>query len=109
MRSYDTIQPAVLERLKELGENIRTARTRRKYSAEKLAKLAGTNRETLRRIELGHPGVGIGYVASVLWALQLDEDLALLAAPARDAQGIALSTADGPKRVRMKDEDKYDF
>lgn len=110
MRAHDTINPSALKRLKILGKNIRIARLNRNYSAEKLAKLAGTNRETLRRIETGHPGVGIGFVVSVLWALQLDEDLELLAAPSRDALGMKLATPDNNRRARKsKDEDKYNF
>ena len=109
MKSYETIDAAVLDKLKAVGKNIRTARLSRNYTAEKLAGLAGTTRETLRRIESGHPGVGFGYVASVLWALQLDKDLALLAAPDRDNLGLALSAAQGPQRARTKDDDKYDF
>lgn len=110
MKAYDTIPAAVLERLKGVGENIRVARIKRKYSAAKLAELAGTNRETLRRIEQGHPGVGIGFVAAVLWALQLEEDLDMLAAPSRDALGMKLSAPEKGSRSRQaKDDAKYDF
>lgn len=110
MKGYDTIPDTVLRRLKQVGENIRVARLNRNYTAGKLAALAGTNRETLRRIENGHPGVGIGYVASVLWALQLDEDLGLIAAPDRDALGLTLAAPARGRRARTaQDGAKYDF
>lgn len=108
-KAYETIEPAVLQHLKKVGANIRRARLNRGYTADKLASLAGTNRETLRRLETGHPGVGIGYLASVLWALQLDEDLLLLAAPERDSLGQALNESSSRQRGLTEHEDEYDF
>lgn len=108
MKSYQTIPPYVLSMLKAVGKNIKTARLNRNYSSEKLAGLAGTTRETIRRIEHGHPGVGFGYVASVLWALGLEEDLKLLAAPDADTLGQALGLS-VRERARDQEEDKYDF
>ena len=108
MKAYDTIPATVLDRLKTLGGHIKTARLRRKYSSRQLAEMAGTTRETIRRLENGHPGVGMGYLASVLWALQLDDDLERIASPATDTLGQALSAADLPQRIKARD-DRYDF
>lgn len=104
-----SVPATVQDRLTRLGENIRVARKRRGYTAQRLAELAGVSRPLLSRLEAGHPGVAVGALLSVLWALQLDEDFELLAAPERDQLGQALAKAELPRRVREKERLKYDF
>jgi transcriptional regulator with XRE-family HTH domain len=58
---------------------MRTARLRRRYSAESVAKRAGVARTTLYRVEEGDPGVSIATYASVLRVLGLQGDLDFLA------------------------------
>ena len=103
---------AVLAKLVMVGEQIRIARKRRGYSEEKVAKLTGISRNTLRRVEAGDPGAGLGIVAMVLWVLKLDDDLTRLASPETDTQGKQLASY-LPKKVRGKgtiaEADKYNF
>ncbi|MFZ2864510.1 MAG: helix-turn-helix transcriptional regulator [Ignavibacteriaceae bacterium] len=61
--------------LKELGENIKLARLRRKLSAEQVAERAGISRKTLYEIERGRTNVIIGNYAQVLSVLGLENDL----------------------------------
>lgn len=61
--------------LKELGENIKLARLRRKLSAQQVAERAGISRKTLYEIERGRPKVNIGNYAQVLSVLGLAGDL----------------------------------
>jgi len=61
--------------LKELGENIRFARLRRKFSTQQVAERAGIGRRTLYEIERGKPNVSIGSYTHVLSVLGLAEDL----------------------------------
>ena len=72
-------QPALNRLLKELGENIRLARLRRKFSSELLSQRAGISRPTLRAVERGDPSASLGAYANVLLCLGLEKDLAQVA------------------------------
>jgi transcriptional regulator with XRE-family HTH domain len=75
--------PSLLPRLRRtllgVGENLKLARLRRKYSAEIVAQRAGITRVTLSKVEKGDPGVALGIYARVMQVLRLEDDLAKLA------------------------------
>src|SRR5690606_41817014 len=52
--------PTIEAILKELGENIKLARLRRKITTTMLAERAGMGRVTLRKVENGDSGVTLG-------------------------------------------------
>jgi len=94
--------PAIQRLLTELGENIRLARLRRRFSMALVAERAGMSRTTLRSIEQGKPGVTLGAYANVLHSLGLHEDLARLARDdvlGRKLQDAGLET---PRRAPRK-------
>ena len=62
------------KQLTELGERIKLARLRRKYSQEIVAKRAGISRPTLTAVENGVATVAIGTYAMVLMILGLLDD-----------------------------------
>lgn len=97
-RQTSTQLPSVARLLKQLGENIRLARVRRRFSAEVVAARAGMSRTTLRAIERGDAGVTLGAYANVLHSLGLENDLGLIARD--DNLGRKLQDAGLPTRAR---------
>lgn len=67
------------EKLSIVGEQFRMARLRRNLSMELVAERAQCSRLTLSKLENGSPTVSIGIVLRVLNALQLEDDILLLA------------------------------
>ena len=67
--------PTIQRILKELGENLKLARLRRKLSAQQVAQRAGISRPTLLAVEKGSPGVAMSSYAQVLFVLGLEKDL----------------------------------
>jgi len=73
------ILPKTRRILAEMGENIKLARLRRKFSSEQVAERANISRPTLSSIEKGKPTVSIGSYLLVLQVLGLEKDFLLLA------------------------------
>ena len=88
--------------LERLGPNIRAARKLRALSMQDLAARTMTTRETIRRLENGHPGVSLGVLAHVLWVLQLDDQLGRMASLESDPVGRAMAVSRLPKRITTK-------
>lgn len=75
-----TKMPRKLEtNLQTVGEQIRLARLRRNLSVAQVAERASCSPLTISRIEKGTPTVAIGIYLRVLYALQLEDDILLLA------------------------------
>lgn len=81
--------------MKVVGEQIKLARLRRDLSLTQVAERATCSPLTVSRIEKGAPTVAIGIYLRVLYALQLDDDILLLAKEdklGRQIQDMELST-----------------
>ena len=74
--------------MKLMGEQIKLARLRRNLSIAQVAERSTCSHLTVNRIEKGSPTVSNGIYARVLYALQLDDDLLLIAQ--EDKQGRLL-------------------
>lgn len=72
--------PKHKEVLKQMGENIKLARKRRKLTQEQVAERADIVRSTVYLIESGNPSVTIGAYFNVLRVLGLQDDFLKLAA-----------------------------
>ena len=94
--------PKIREIIETVGEQIKLARLRRKFSGRMVAERAGIGRNTLISIEQGKPSVSIGHYLSVLKVLGLEKDLLLLAKDdklGRKLQDAGLSTKErAPKK-----------
>lgn len=67
------------EKMVIVGEQIKLARLRRNLSMAQVAERATCSELTLSRVEKGLPTVSIGIYLRVLYALQLDDDILLIA------------------------------
>lgn len=81
-----------------LGERLKLARLRRRLRAEAVAERAGISRSTLWQIEKGNPSVALGAYFLVMFALNLEQDLLLVAKD--DVLGRKLQDAGLPARSR---------
>ena len=86
------------QKLQIVGEQIRLARLRRNLSVAQIGGRATCSPLTVSRIEKGAPTVAIGIYLRVLYALQLDDDILLLAK--EDAMGKAMQDLNLKKRER---------
>ena len=83
---------ALTHQLQLMGEQIMLARKRRHLSMQNVADRATVTRLTVSKVEHGDPTVSMGIYARVLFALNLEKDLSLLAAD--DALGRQLQDAE---------------
>ena len=104
-----TAPEAVSDRVAQLGQRIRAARSRRGLRREDLARRAGISRSTVEAVERGELSTGIGAYVRALWAVGLDQELDLVADPGLDRDGLALELSALTKRVRVQRKISNDF
>lgn len=93
-----TIYPSSAKEMKALGQRLKDARLRRRFSMETVCARADISRPTLYKVENGDPSVSIGIYVNVLRVLLLIEDLSLIAK--EDALGRRLQDGSLPRRKR---------
>ena len=93
-----TIYPSSAKEMIALGERLKDARLRRRFSMETVCVRADISRPTLYKIENGDPSVAIGAYVQVLRVLGLGDDLSLIAK--EDLLGRRLQDEDLPRRKR---------
>lgn len=87
-----TMPRTLCENLRTMGEQIMLARKRRHLSMQDIADRATVTRLTVSKVEHGDPTVSMGIYARVLFALNLEKDITLLAAD--DALGRQIQDAE---------------
>lgn len=100
MRTTPPLPLPVKRALAKLGQDIRSARLRRRITTITMAERAFITRMTLRKVERGDPSVSLGIYATVMFVLGLTPRLADLADSRADEVGLQLEEERLPKRVR---------
>jgi transcriptional regulator with XRE-family HTH domain len=96
--------PRKLEQKMEIvGEQIKLARLRRNLSVAQVAERATCSPLTVSRIEKGMSTVAIGIYLLVLYALQLDEDILLLAKEDKLGKSLQDLTLKNRERASKKE------
>jgi transcriptional regulator with XRE-family HTH domain len=101
VRKSHSLPLPVKRALAKLGEDIRSARLRRRISTSIMAARAFVTRTTLLKVERGDPGVSLGTYATVLFILGLISKLEYLAEARSDEVGLQLEEERLPKRIRQ--------
>ena len=101
-KSIRQLPPATVEALQKLGADLAVARLRRKESLRTWAKRLGVTLSTLQRLEAGDPTVSLGIVASALWLINRDGELANLAAPEQDRGALELNVREAVELGRAR-------
>ncbi|MDD2736748.1 MAG: helix-turn-helix domain-containing protein [Desulfuromonadaceae bacterium] len=93
-----TIYPSSAKELEALGQRLKDARLRRRFSMETVCARADISRPTLYKVENGDPSVAIGSYLQVLRVLGMVDDLSLIAK--EDVLGRRLQDESLPQRKR---------
>lgn len=104
----DFFEP-VSDLAQELGKRIRAARIRRKISQHDLAGRTNLSRSSIQALERGELSVSLGIVLKVLWNLGLTNEVALIADPGLDRDGLSLSLSADKVRVVAPRKVNNDF
>jgi transcriptional regulator with XRE-family HTH domain len=93
-----SIYPGSKLEMEALGQRLREARLRRRFSVETVCLRADISRPTLYKVEKGDPSVSLGIYVQVLRVLGLVDDLSLIAK--EDVVGRRLQDESLPLRRR---------
>ena len=93
-----TIYPSSAKELEALGQRLKDARLRRRFSMETVCVRADISRPTLYKVENGDPSVAMGSYVQALRVLGMVEDLSLIAK--EDVLGRRLQDESLPQRKR---------
>lgn len=104
MRSafHDMIPVPMKRALTKFGQDVATARRKRRFTIAMMTERTGVSPNTYRRIEQGDPTVAMGAYVMVLFALGFGNALSDLIDSSRDNLGLQLDEEHLPKRVRIK-------
>lgn len=101
-RALLQLPPATVSAIEKLGADLAVARLRRKESLKTWANRMGISIATLQRLEAGDPGVSIGIMATALWLINRDSELAKLAAPQYDKGALELDVRQAEELGRSR-------
>ena len=99
--------PASMKEMDALGQRLKDARLRRRFSMETVCARADISRPTLYKVEKGDPTVAIGIYVNVLRVLGLIADLGVIAK--EDAIGRRIQDDALPYRKRAPRRKKLEL
>jgi transcriptional regulator with XRE-family HTH domain len=105
MKKSTLLLPKAQKAASILGENLRLARLRRKFSSQQVSERANISRPTLVSIEKGNPNVNIGAYIKVLFVLGLEKDILNIAKDdelGRRLQDAKLITKERAPKIKIK-------
>ena len=76
------LPPETSHRLALFARRLQRAREERRWTQDRLTRVADLDISTFQSVEMGDPAIPIGAYLAVLWALDLDADIDNLAPPA---------------------------
>ncbi|MYD75198.1 MAG: helix-turn-helix transcriptional regulator [Gammaproteobacteria bacterium] len=88
--------------LDQMGDNLKTARLKRRMAVKDFAGRVGVSTRTITRLEKGDDGVSIGTLAMACLVLGEIDRISDLLDPASDGTGLLLERNRLPKRIRVK-------
>lgn len=97
------------DKIIKVGQNIKLARKRRKFTMQDMAERMFVTRKTLQRLESGDPGVSFSILASALLSLGLESDLEKIADPETDSMGNIIDRERYDKKQRVRQSKKIDM
>lgn len=106
MRTNPPMPLPVQRALAKLGDDIRTARLRRRIPTTLMAERMMVTRTTLRKVEKGDAGVSMGIYATALFIVGMTQRLYELADVRDDLVGQQLEEERLPKRIRRSSKKK---
>ena len=99
----------VEQTIRQLGQNLRTARLRRNLTIEQVAAKIGTGPRAVMDAEKGKLSTGIAVYTALLWTYDLLRPISALADPSGDTEGITLERLRGRTRARPREGLDNDF
>ncbi|MBR2299989.1 MAG: helix-turn-helix domain-containing protein [Alphaproteobacteria bacterium] len=86
--------------IRELGQNLKTARLRRNLSIQSVADKIGVSRNLVAAAEKGSLTSSISLYIALLWAYDLQSTATDIANPLKDEVGLQLARLKEPKKSR---------
>lgn len=99
------LPPSLKRALRKFGDDLTSARKKRRLTVAMMAERLGIARTTYLRLEKGDPTVSLGAYAMALFVLGFGNALFDLVDPKHDEQGLLLEAERLPKRVRTTKKD----
>lgn len=103
-RAVHTLPAASAAALRKLGQDLATARKRRRQPLREWAARLQVSVPTLMRMEKGDPAVSVGVYATALWLINRQEALAHAAEPKEDLAALEVEIALARSRHHPKGE-----